>query len=291
MDRDEVSAMWNKEFENAREAESWGQIEEAKEGYDRLASKVKQVHDDNGFRHSAEEKAILLKLVNALNIHSKEVMYDQELGVGARGIAAISKFMPKVLVQYNPPPSFPINMPQSAVNSVVETTAPVPTAEVEGGSLLPPPTLRLRGDEALSITVEKMGFKDATEFIDPFISVTVVDARGEMIEAQQDTPPSNRNKPNYLLFGNEIHIQTPLNQLRRGTAILFELKHFKPKKKKISTKAWAFMEDEEFQNAHGKQLSLEIYKKPSDFRRKKKNLQLLSVKPLYLHVDIAVRVF
>ena len=31
-----------------------------------------------------------------------------------------------------------------------------------------------------------------------------------------------------------------------GTAIIFEFKHYKPKKKKVSTKAWAFMELSEF---------------------------------------------
>lgn len=44
-----------------------------------------------------------------------------------------------------------------------------------------------------------------------------------------------------------------------GTAIIFEFKHFKPKKKKVSTKAWALMELEEFRNNNQAKLSLEMW--------------------------------
>ena len=43
-----------------------------------------------------------------------------------------------------------------------------------------------------------------------------------------------------------------------GSAIVFEFKHFKPKKKKVSTKAWAFMDVDEFRDNHGAKLSLEM---------------------------------
>lgn len=62
--------------------------------------------------------------------------------------------------------------------------------------------------------------------------------------------------------------------------IFFEFKHYKPKKKKVSTRCWAFMEVGELK-AEGDCI-LELYHKPTDLKRKK--LSLHSVKPLYLHV-------
>ncbi|KAK3245153.1 hypothetical protein CYMTET_45264 [Cymbomonas tetramitiformis] len=298
MERADTQRMWDKEFKVALESDSWGQIEEAKESYERLATKIKELHDENTFRFSAQEKALLLKLSAALNLRSREMRDDVELGVGTRGMQLLRKLFEVVLVKNDPCPEFPFDLPSSALQAVefsnqssAGSRADVLAGgltEIEGGSLLPPPALRDKGDEALSIHIEKIGFKDATVFIDPCVTVSVVDKESELIESQQDTPPSNRNKPNYVLFGNTVHIQTPINRLEKGAAILFEFKHFKPKKKKVSTKAWAFMELEEFTNAHGNNLSLEIYKKPTDVKRKK--LNLLSVKPLYLHVELTSRI-
>jgi hypothetical protein len=66
---------------------------------------------------------------------------------------------------------------------------------------------------------------------------THADKSGGLLENQQDTPPCNRNKPNYVLFGNTVHIQTLTAKLKPGSAIIFEFKHFKPKKKKVSNRA------------------------------------------------------
>uniref|UniRef100_A0A8D2D9G5 C2 Aida-type domain-containing protein n=1 Tax=Sciurus vulgaris TaxID=55149 RepID=A0A8D2D9G5_SCIVU len=64
-----------------------------------------------------------------------------------------------------------------------------------------------------------------------------------------------------------------------GAAIFFEFKHYKPKKRFTSTKCFAFMEMDEIQPGP---IVIELYKKPTDFKRKK--LQLLTKKPLYLHL-------
>mmetsp|Transcript_18071 Transcript_18071/g.46296 ORF Transcript_18071/g.46296 Transcript_18071/m.46296 type:complete len:157 (+) Transcript_18071:483-953(+) len=140
-----------------------------------------------------------------------------------------------------------------------------------------------RGDELLSIKIDKWGFKEASGFIDPFLSVQVVNSKGELLESAQDTPVTNRIDGNYIMFGHTVHIQTPLNALPDGAAIVFEYKHYKPKKKKVSTRAWAFMEMSEM--AQGP-LALEIYKKPTDLKRKK--IALLSVKQLFLHLELTI---
>uniref|UniRef100_A0A7N5P4M1 Axin interactor, dorsalization associated n=1 Tax=Ailuropoda melanoleuca TaxID=9646 RepID=A0A7N5P4M1_AILME len=64
-----------------------------------------------------------------------------------------------------------------------------------------------------------------------------------------------------------------------GAAIFFEFKHYKPKKRFTSTKCFAFMEMDEIKAGP---MVIELYKKPTDFKRKK--LQLLTKKPLYLHL-------
>jgi hypothetical protein len=68
-----------------------------------------------------------------------------------------------------------------------------------------------------------------------------------------------------------------------GSAIIFEFRHFKKEKSKISVKCWAFLEREELKPGEH---VLELYKKPVDLKRKK--LSLFTVKPLYLHLDMAI---
>ncbi|KAF4708841.1 hypothetical protein FOZ63_032008, partial [Perkinsus olseni] len=68
------------------------------------------------------------------------------------------------------------------------------------------------------------------------------------------------------------------------SAIFFEFKHYKPKKKKVSTRCWSFMELQEIKP--DEETVLEIYHKPTDLRKKK--LKLHSVKKLYLHIFISL---
>ncbi len=47
------------------------------------------------------------------------------------------------------------------------------------------------------------------------------------------------------MLGNTVHIQTPLENFKKDWAIFFEFKHYKPQKKKVSTRCFAFMELDE----------------------------------------------
>jgi hypothetical protein len=66
--------------------------------------------------------------------------------------------------------------------------------------------------------------------------------------------------------------------------IFFEYKHYKPQKKKISTRCYAFLEAAELNRARSAPppVCLELYKKPTDFTRK--NLSLFTIKQLYLQL-------
>ena len=132
--------------------------------------------------------------------------------------------------------------------------------------------------------IQKIGLKDAENYIDSIISVTVVDLEGKVIEQSQNTSASNKKNPPYVLFGQTCYIQTPLEKLNHSV-IFFEFKHYKPAKKYVSTKCYAFMERDEIKESSN--IQLELYAKPTDFTRKK--IKLLSVKQLFLHLRLTLR--
>ncbi|XP_062609069.1 axin interactor, dorsalization-associated protein-like, partial [Saccostrea cucullata] len=149
------------------------------------------------------------------------------------------------------------------------------------GSLLPRP-LAYSGMRVLTVKIEIIGFKkDATQYIEPYITVSVRDATGTELTAAQDTPVATKKESKCIVFNEEVHIQKSIESLPNGFSIFFEFKHFKPKKNMISTKCWAFMERDEVKEGP---VALELYQKPADYKRK--NIKLLTVKPLYLHLKI-----
>lgn len=132
----------------------------------------------------------------------------------------------------------------------------------------------------LTIRIEKIGLKDAGQCIDPYMTISVKDANGVDLNPVQDTPVATRKEDTYIHFSVDVEIQRHVEKLPKGAAIFFEFKHYKPKKRFTSTKCFAFMEMDEIKPGP---IIIELYKKPTDFKRKK--LQLLTKKPLYLHLD------
>uniref|UniRef100_H2M953 Axin interactor, dorsalization associated n=2 Tax=Oryzias latipes TaxID=8090 RepID=H2M953_ORYLA len=135
------------------------------------------------------------------------------------------------------------------------------------------------GITLLTVRIEKIGLKDAGQCIDPYITVSVKDVNGVDLNPVQETPVATRKEDNYIHFCVDVEIQRHVEKLPKGAAIFFEFKHYKPKKKFTSTKCYAFLEMDEIKPGP---LVIELYKKPTDFKRKK--LQLLTKKPLFLHL-------
>uniref|UniRef100_A0A8C8YND6 Axin interactor, dorsalization-associated protein n=1 Tax=Prolemur simus TaxID=1328070 RepID=A0A8C8YND6_PROSS len=135
------------------------------------------------------------------------------------------------------------------------------------------------GMTLLTIRIEKIGLKDAGQCIDPYITVSVKDLNGIDLTPVQDTPVASRKEDTYVHFNVDIELQKHVEKLTKGAAVFFEFKHYKPKKRFTSTKCFAFMEMDEIKPGP---IVIELYKKPTDFKRKK--LQLLTKKPLYLHL-------
>ena len=53
----------------------------------------------------------------------------------------------------------------------------------------------------------------------------------------QETPFGRRGNSNYVLFENDVHVQTSLNKLGTKCAIFFEFRHYKVDKKKVGGSA------------------------------------------------------
>mmetsp|Transcript_35610 Transcript_35610/g.88993 ORF Transcript_35610/g.88993 Transcript_35610/m.88993 type:complete len:310 (-) Transcript_35610:1549-2478(-) len=293
-------------YESALECDGWGDVEAAEEAYGQLHVLVRKEAEGGPCALSRYEITQAAKLGAMLGLRVKELRRGVDLGVGPDSCKELRTFFNDFLL--DPEAEFPFDVSPEAVGEapvVMQMEAltfgggggggtgsggssVVGFSEQEGGSLMPPLRLQGRGDRAMTVKIVKVGLKDAADYIDPFVTVSVVSRDGKLLEATQDTPPTNKRQPNYVQFGSSVHIQTPINQVENTAAIVIEFKHYKPKKKLVSTKAWCFLTMSELDLAKETQeMALEIYAKPTDLRCKK--LSLLSVKKLYLHLECMIR--
>lgn len=170
----------------------------------------------------------------------------------------------------------------------IDTVASDPDGKVEavGGTLLP--KLKYRpGSTSVSIFLEKIGLKDAETYFEPHVTVTIVNEIGQLVGDPQDTPNSKNKKPQWVHFGHWIHLQPTWDELcNQKLTVFFEFKHFKFQKKKVSTRCFAFLETREIKSPEQK-LNLELYKKPTDFTKKK--LALFTVKQLYACITVQLQ--
>lgn len=132
----------------------------------------------------------------------------------------------------------------------------------------------------VSIKLDKIGLKDAQVYIDPIMTVLVADPKGNILD-KHDTPVATERRVTHVIFGATVYLNISLEDMQRSNAaIFFEFKHYKPKKKKVSTRCWCFMELNELRR--DEEILLEIYHKPTDLKKKK--LTLHSEKQLYMHL-------
>uniref|UniRef100_A0A915JMU8 C2 Aida-type domain-containing protein n=1 Tax=Romanomermis culicivorax TaxID=13658 RepID=A0A915JMU8_ROMCU len=146
-------------------------------------------------------------------------------------------------------------------------------------AILPPCVDKKTGQTYCTITIDKIGLKDADSYVDPFITISVKDNEGRDLTPIQNTKPSYYTEGKYIIYKVDIYIQKSLEELPKGYAIFFEFNHFKERKKRVSTRCYSFVEADEIKNGP---VVCELYKKPPDYTRKK--LQLFTEKPLYLHL-------
>jgi hypothetical protein len=297
---------WQRTLSSALDADSWGQSLEAIDEYQKLVRLLDTQIEQAGL--SLDEQTAILKLRLALNLRIDGLQdLFQKKGLQLEQAKKLPEVFKNILSGHASY-AFPINLSQHAdaipadydlrKSESGSSGAQIPTLEEfkedadskapsatnGNGSLLPPLTLKTSGVTTISIFIEKIGLKDAQtrSYMDGRITTTVVGPLGNRIGPAQDTPVSNRLKPNCVLFGYTVHIQCTLEELKDGSAIFFEFKHYKPQTKKVSTRCHAFMEKDEIKP--NSELCLELYKKPTDFTKKRVNL--FTVKPLFLHVKL-----
>lgn len=154
---------------------------------------------------------------------------------------------------------------------------------IMAGTLLP--ALPASEGTTIEIAIDRIGLKDAEVYIDPYIDVSVVRPGGMPVGKKQATPGATKRQPQYIHFDVSVHLQTTLEDIEPGSAVIFEFVHYKPKKKKNSVRCWCFIERADLKP--GQQV-LELYKKPMkpEAIANPKKLNLHTVKPLYLHVDV-----
>ncbi|KAJ7988021.1 hypothetical protein DPEC_G00319310 [Dallia pectoralis] len=284
---------WHASFRKGTDFDSWGQLVEAIDEYQILARQLqKEVQSTNSSNFTEDQKKTLGKFAACLEMRSASLQCPQSQGeFKLEDLKKLEPFIKNVLT-YNK--DFPFDVQPVPLRSILAPGEENLEVEVEEeaagvGSLesFPsrgPGTLLPRlpsepGMSLLTIKIDKIGLKDAGQCIDPYITVSVKDSTGIDLNPVQDTPVATRKEDTYINFSVDVEIQRHIERLPKGVAIFFELKHYKPKKRFTSTKCFAFMELDEIKPGT---IVIELYKKPTDFKRKK--LQLLTKKPLYLHL-------
>ncbi|XP_078505948.1 axin interactor, dorsalization-associated protein isoform X1 [Lissotriton helveticus] len=292
---------WHASFSKATDFDSWGQLVEAVDEYHILARHLQKEAQSqtNPNEFTEDQKKTIGKIATCLELRSAALQSSQSQDDFK--LEDLKKLEPiiKNILTYNkefpfdvqPVPLRKILAPgeeenlefeeeeeDGAVGAGSPDSFPARVPGAIEGTLLP----RLPSEPGmtlLTIRIEKIGLKDAGQCIDPYITVSVKDLNGIDLTPVQDTPVASRKEDTYVHFNVDIEIQKHVEKLTKGAAIFFEFKHYKPKKRFTSTKCFAFMEMDEIKSGS---MVIELYKKPTDFKRKK--LQLLTKKPLYLNL-------
>lgn len=290
---------WHASFQKGTDFDSWGQLVEAIDEYQILARQLqKEVQSTNSSNFTEDQKKTLGKFATCLEMRSAALQCTQS--EEEFKLEDLKKLEPiiKHILTYNK--DFPFDVQPVPLRKILapgeeenlefeeeeETATGVGCLEAFPsrvpalqGTLLP----RLPSEPGmtlLTLKIDKIGLKDAGQCIDPYITLSVKDLNGIDLNPVQDTPVATRKEDTYIHFSVDVEIQRHLERLPKGAAIFFEFKHYKPKKRFTSTKCFAFMEMDEIKPGP---IVIELYKKPTDFKRKK--LNLLTKKPLYLHLD------
>ncbi|KAL0964971.1 hypothetical protein UPYG_G00275110 [Umbra pygmaea] len=285
---------WHASFRKGTDFDSWGQLVEAIDEYQILARQLqKEAQSTKSSDFTEEQKKTLGKFATCLEMRSASLQCTQTQEEFK--LEDLKKLEPIIKNIFTHNKDFPFDVQPVPLRRTLGPGEENLEVEVEeepvAGAGFPesfatrvPGTLLPRlpsepGMSLLTIKIDKIGLKDAGQCIDPYITVSVKDLSGIDLNPVQDTPVATRKEDTYIHFSVDVEIQRHIERLPKGTAIFFEFKHYKPKKRFTSTKCFAFMEMDEIKPGP---IVIELYKKPTDFKRKK--LQLLTKKPLYLHL-------
>mmetsp|Transcript_89634 Transcript_89634/g.254087 ORF Transcript_89634/g.254087 Transcript_89634/m.254087 type:complete len:294 (-) Transcript_89634:103-984(-) len=280
-EKEQLRTQWIDQFARALEFDNWGQAVEAAAKYQEVASSVASKHGLPSM--TSMEKETMYRLALCLSAR------EQVLSRGSHSDTITTEDMKKltpafeVLFTGREPERFPVPMQKFQWAQPVSPLAgEIVCSDADDASDLQHvhKVLKNVSGTVVSLRIEKIGLKDAQDYIEPFMTVLIADDKTNLLD-KHDTPVAKERRATHLFFNHQLYLNVPLEDMQRQQAALFfEFKHYKPKKKKVSTRCWAFMELSELKQ--DEEIVLEIYHKPTDLKKKK--LGLHSEKPLYLHL-------
>ena len=123
----------------------------------------------------------------------------------------------------------------------------------------------------LRVFVESVtNVKDAQKMSSTHFSITLVDVEGTPIEPSQNTPISDQVGPDGVLrIQGGVILNSVPSEWPEGSAVVLELRHYKQKEKKMSTRCWSFMEKDSVRPGL---FGLPLAAKPADAKRRKVKL-------------------
>eukprot|EP00929_Paragymnodinium_shiwhaense_P074344 TRINITY_DN38035_c0_g1_i1.p1 TRINITY_DN38035_c0_g1~~TRINITY_DN38035_c0_g1_i1.p1 ORF type:complete len:293 (+),score=97.48 TRINITY_DN38035_c0_g1_i1:141-1019(+) len=281
MEKEQLRVQWQQQFMKALQADTWGQVVEAQEEYQMMAA---QMAAKQGLPYiTSLEKDTLHRLVLCLSARATALRTLNE-NITSLDMKNL-EYVFESLFTGREPDVFPLepNKYQGA-----HSVRPTADGEIICGDAEEPHSdwqqaqavMRNVQGTVVGIRIDKIGLKDAQDYIDPFMTILVADTRQNLLDTH-DTPIAKERRATHVVFENQVYLNISLEDMQRQqAAIFFEFKHYKPMKKKVSTRCFCFMELNELKK--DEEIVLEIYHKPTDLKKKK--LKLHSEKPLYLHL-------
>jgi len=280
--KDILRSQWTLQFRKAQQADSWGQVIEAQDAYQGMAASIAAKQGMPSI--ASKEKEVLQRIALCLSARAHAL---SSMGDDAITSADMKSLQPvfEVLFTGAEPESFPIEAHKYSSGTPVKASAEGEIICAEADDVysdwqLSQAALKSVSGTVVCIRVEKIGLKDAQDYIDPFMTIQVADPKGVVVDSH-DTLACKERSATYVVFNHQVYLGISLEDMhKQAVALFFEFKHYKPKKKKVSTRCWAFMELNELRR--DEEIILELYHKPTDLKKRK--VRLHSEKPLYLHL-------
>lgn len=281
-EKEQLRVQWLAQFNKAQQHDSWGQIVEAQDAYKAMASQVAAKQSMPSITSKEKDTMNRLSLCLSAREQSLTTLHETISAVEMKSLAPIFE----VLFTGREPDVFPIDPSryQSAMPVRPSEKGEIICADAEESGATDwhqqQAALRTVRGTVVCFRIEKIGLKDAQDYIDPTIRVIVADRSANILDSR-DTAVASDRRATHVVFNQQVYLNVSLEDMTKaGAAIFFEFNHYKPKKKKTSTRCWAFMELSELKR--DEEMVLEIYHKPTDLKKKK--LSLHTEKPLYLHL-------
>jgi hypothetical protein len=281
-EKEQLRTHWQAQFAKAQQADSWGQVVEAQEEYQNMAAVI-------GYKQSlpfitSREKDVMHRIALCLSARVQALKTLQET-ITSTDMKALEPVFESLFTGFEPE-VFPIDPHKFQQVVPVKPNLDGEIVCGEGDATVysdwqqHQEVMKNVVGTVVSLRIDKIGLKDAQDYIDPTMTILVADPKTNLLDTHE-TPAAKEKRATHVVFDHTVYLNVSFeDMMRQNAALFFEFKHYKPKKKKISTRCWAFMELNELKR--DEEIVLEIYHKPTDLRKKK--LKLHSEKPLYLHL-------